>query len=288
MKPPTRTTHGRPAEVSKTPAAIQTAPVLTPGISRGREDGKGAAAASGKSAARVRRTGDEASSTPPPPKPAVPLGDYVFFAGDTSDAAEPPRPLPSFPMSRPWNVVVTGLGDPPDYCPPRSPLGCGEPILRHSNGSIAAYCNQPPGHFEKDHVWNVNRDPLVPAPACANPRKDGPCFACAYCKATAAGPEWWLLDPAALTTALLTTSVAHENKKRRLADPFTMRAYPIPSLPQSPVSRLQMACDLLGGVPIRDAEGRDTGERTAPLISKATFKRLVDGTEAAPRRRRKR
>lgn len=165
----------------------------------------------------------------------------------------------------------------------------------------------PPGSkfFPGQKVVFASRRPPVPAPACANPRANGPCWSCAYCRATAAGPEWWLLDPAATTAALLIASVAHENAQisefcygvAKLFMPTTnggVVTVPIPSLlqpdglPQTIAGRLAFATELLQGVPIVDAEGHRTSERTAPLISKATFKRIVEATDPAQRRRRTR
>lgn len=46
-----------------------------------------------------------------------------------------------------------------------------------------------------------------------------------------------------------------------------MEAYPPSALPRTPAGRMQWIMDILGGIPIYDADGNDTGERTEPLIS---------------------
>lgn len=51
------------------------------------------------------------------------------------------------------------------------------------------------------------------------------------------------------------------------------------SLPASPAGRLQFLSDLLHGLPIVDADGNPTGERTGPFITKEQFVKLLDGPD---------
>lgn len=60
--------------------------------------------------------------------------------------------------------------------------------------------------------------PLVTTPACANMKRTGPCFGCAYCHATVCGPEWWLMPDREFQAAMLAASVAHENARKAAAN----------------------------------------------------------------------